>query len=114
MVLKLQENPNFTNILYSNPNYDSGENYIHGGIVVFGGGKNYSVFDYAKGSNTFQTLNKYEIGLDEAGRGELEFAAGSEKFCFLMYNSTTNFNFLPQHQDELLNSEKAYEFIYKK
>lgn len=113
MVTKVSENEKFSSIVYKNQNYDNGATYVHGGIAFFGGGKNYSVFEEKNIENSFAQLNGYAIGLVEAGRTELEMAAGSEKFYFLLHDSTTT-NFLPKDQDEILSSSEAYKNIYTK
>lgn len=67
-------------------NYNNSQ-YVHGGIAFFGGGKNYSVFEYK--DYTFKPLSNYMIGLDDVGRTELQYAAGNEKFYFLMHDANT-------------------------
>ena len=83
--------------------------YVHGGIAMFGGGKNYGVFE-AK-NYTFKALNGYAIGLDDVNKHALAIAAGQEDFYFLLNDTTTN-GFLPDDQARILNSTDAYSPIY--
>ncbi len=70
--------------------------YVHGGIVLFGGGKNYSVIEKKDMIDHpeygFDKFNEYEISLSEVDKGFLEMAAGSEKFYFVMYGSNSQFS----------------------
>lgn len=90
-------------------NYNNSQ-YVHGGIAFFGGGKNYCVFDCV--NYTFKPLGSYKIGLDDVGRNELEYAAGSEKFYFLMHDSTTQ-GFSPEDQEAILKTPEANAPLYK-
>ena len=57
--------------------------YVHGGIVFFGGGKNYSVFDSKEATSS---LNAYQISLSEVDVGYLQHAAGYEPFYLFMFD----------------------------
>lgn len=64
------------------------ESYVHGGIVLYGGGKNYSAVvktDYVGGA-----LNEYTIGFEvlenKAQQNILELAAGNKPFRFMLYD----------------------------
>lgn len=105
MVRKLSEEEAFKNIIV---NQDDKE-YVHGGIAFFGGGKNYGTFEMK--NYDFYSLNGYKIALSDAGRAELEMAAGEEEFYFLMHDKTT-LNFSPKKQSEMLASGEAYNFVY--
>ena len=74
-----KDNDPDNDIVYS----ESEGNYIHGGIVLFGGGKNYGVFDSTEAG---LSLNAYDIDLAEVGVDYLKHAAGGEKFYFLMFS----------------------------
>lgn len=111
MVRKVASDPKYSNILYSDPSYKDGAEYVHGGIAFFGGGKNYGVFEQVNSEKSFAALNGYQITLAQAGRTELQLAAGEEPFYFLMHDKTT-INFTPKTQDELLSSEEGYAFVY--
>ena len=113
LVRNLASDERFNKIVYSDPAYKGGTEYVHGGIAFFGGGKNYGVFEYLNEDKSFATLNGYQVSFGDIGRSYLELAAGTEEFYFLMHDSTT-LNFLPSNQEEMLSSESAYEFVYKK
>ena len=86
-----------------------GKTYVHGGIAMFGGGKNYGVFETK--DYTFKALNGYAIGLDDVNKHALAIAAGQEDFYFML-NDTTTTGFLPDDQARILNSVDAYSPIY--
>ncbi len=109
MVKGIADDENFKNIVYEK----DGKKYVHAGIAFFGGGKNYGVFEFKNTEPTqFSQLVGYEIGLEDVDMGFLAAAAGREKFYFLLHDSTTQF--LPEAQDAFLESENAYDCIYKK
>ena len=83
--------------------------YVHGGIAMFGGGKNYGVFETK--NYKFKALNGYTIGLSDVNKHALAIAAGQEDFYFLLNDSTTS-GFLPDDQARILNSSDAYSPIY--
>lgn len=105
----LASKPEYSGIIYNSQGY---EDYVHGGIALFGGGKNYSVVEYGSNFSAIK-YNSYEIGLADAGAQTLEFAAGQEKFAFLVYDART-YSFTPKLQDEKYASGKAYDFVYSK
>lgn len=113
MIEKIYADPKYGNIVYSDPSYQNGAKYVHGGVAFFGGGKNYGVFEQKNADKTFASLNGYQISLAQAGRTELQLAAGEEPFYFLMHDKTT-LNFTPKTQEELLKSEDAYAFVYER
>ena len=98
--------PQYKTIVYKK----SGKQYVHGGIAFFGGGKNYGVYE-AKDYD-FKILNGYEISLSDVDKLELQVAAGTESFYFLMNDATTQ-GFSPEDQTKILNSSDAYSPIYK-
>ena len=110
MIKAIKNNKSFENIVYEK---DS-KQYVHAGVTLFGGGKNYGVFDTSKmdKSSQFSELVGYEIGLADAGMSFLGSAAGHEKFYFMLHDRTTQF--LPEGQDRFLQSENAYDCIYYK
>lgn len=81
-----------------------GTKYVHGGIVFFGGGKNYGVFDSTEATSVSKNLPAYQVGLDEVGSGYLKQAAGDEPFYFLMFDSAT-YNLAPNGDDSVLNKK---------
>lgn len=101
------ENPHLNDIVYR----DGKSEYVHGGIAFFGGGKNYGVFESQ--DYTFKNLNGYEVKLADVGKIQLQLAAGSESFYFMLNDSTTQ-GFLPKDQDALIASGLAYAPIYIK
>lgn len=105
MLHSISENPNFKNIVTKHNNKD----YVHSGIAIFGGGKNYGVCEFK--NYEFYLLNGYSVSLADVNKAFLNAAAGNEKFYFLLHDST-NVNFLPSKQEEILNSSDAYSFIY--
>lgn len=109
MVAGIANNSAYKNVVYNK----DGKQYVHAGIAFFGGGYNYGVFEYKNSNESqFSQLIGYEIGLGDVGKGFLASAAGNEDFYFLLHDSTTQF--LPEAQDRLLESEDAYECIYRK
>ena len=101
------ENPHLNDIVYR----DGKDEYVHGGIAFFGGGKNYGVFETQ--GYTFKNLNGYEVKLADVGKIQLQLAAGSESFYFMLNDSTTQ-GFLPKDQAALIASGLAYAPIYIK
>ncbi|MBR5192117.1 MAG: Ig-like domain-containing protein [Clostridia bacterium] len=98
---------------------ENGEEYVHGGIVFFGGGNNYGVFENK--SNSFAgliengvetTLEGYSVTLEEVGQETLEMAAGNKPFYFVLYNA--NSNFIPPVQNYILTTGNAFDCIYRK
>lgn len=103
---------------------DSNENqYVHGGIVFFGGGRNYGLLE--DNSQSFKgiiedttgrlTLSEYCISLKDVKQDKLELAAGDNPFYFVMYAGDSKFN--PVVQDSILagnNGVDAYDCIYLK
>jgi hypothetical protein len=107
MVAAIASKDAFKNIVYK----DGEEQYVHGGIAFFGGGKNYGVFESK--NYEFKDLNGYEITLKDVNSAHLQLAAANESFYFMLHDRTTA-GFLPQDQQKLLESENAYDCIYKK
>ena len=76
-----------------------GEEYVHGGIAFYGGGKNYSVLDASK--YTFEPMNTYSVNIgalasssDEtlSAQGKyLPYAAGTENFRLVMFDATSEY-----------------------
>ena len=104
------DNPAFSKILVKENVNGQEISYVHGGIVFFGGGKNYGVFETR--NYLFHDLSGYYIGLEQVNQSALNYAAGNEKFYFLLHDATT-INFLPKHQNALFASGGAYDFVLK-
>ena len=103
-----------TSIVYRD---SAGEQYVHGGIVFFGGGKNYCVFEnngqsftglLAQGSTA--QFGNYTISLKDVEMELLEKAAGDNPFYFSLYDSTSAFT--PETQEIILKEASAYNCIY--
>ena len=93
---------------------ENGKKYVHAGIVFFGGGKNYSVFE--SDSNTNYPLSTYKVGLSEIGRDYFRFVAGDEEFYFYVYNANSvkdGFGYANQ-QIRLGEGGDGYDCIYNK
>ena len=88
-----------------------GKAYVHAGIAFFGGGKNYSVIEFADGAGGMvDDLNPHNISLGMVEKGFLERAAGPEEFCFFICSGATvgSGSFSPQMQE---NMEGQYNAI---
>ncbi len=100
------------------------EIYVHSGIVLYGGGNNYSFVDFSKMTN--EMFADYNVNLniltknpDGTTREQtdplymqgsmLPLAAGTTDFKFYMYNVDSEFNY--QKQQELIESNSAYVVI---
>jgi hypothetical protein len=95
----------YSNILYT---YE-GKQYVHAGIVFFGGGKNYGVVENRLGTDFNHTLSEYNVTLRELeGQGYLETASGGEAFYFLVYNANSTFTYSTQ-----IAMTNKYECLYK-
>ncbi len=80
----------------------SGTKYVHGGIAMYGGGKNYSIVDFS--GYTGAIMDQYNINLEVLailGEGDLAiqgstlpFAAGQGDFRFFMFGA--NSAYLPE------------------
>jgi len=85
--------------------------YAHGGIVYYGGGKNYSIVNLE--DFTGEKFTNYSIMFDDLNNTTrsdlLKLAAGKEPFRFLMYNSTSDFSVQKQIDD--LHSGIAFRYI---
>ena len=95
----------------------NGENYVHGGIALYGGGYNYSYVDFT--NMTSEALKPFKINLSVMAQGEesdstlysqgtlLPKAAGPSDFKFYMYDSTSNMDYITQQNQ--INSGEAYK-----
>lgn len=97
------------------------EKYVHGGIVFYGGGKNYSQLDTTLLKNepmaqylinmSILAVNEEE-GSDLYNQGQLlPLAAGEENFRFYLYHAKSTNNYYKQVKD--LASGSAYDWIPK-
>lgn len=88
----------------------NGNDYAHGGIAMFGGGKNYCLIDTT--NSTMEELPTYSVSFDKlkstsTHMDKLKMAAGKEEFRFLMYNDESEFN-LEQQEFELSQDISKY------
>ncbi|MGN1227178.1 MAG: hypothetical protein ACI4TX_00885, partial [Christensenellales bacterium] len=78
----------------------NGNDYAHGGIAMFGGGKNYCLIDTS--NSLMEKLPTYSISFDELKSSsnnymdKLKMASGKEEFRFFMYNKNSEFNLQEQ------------------
>ncbi len=78
----------------------AGETVAHGGIAMYGGGKNYCLINDSE--MTSEKFSEYKMGLGEIGSGVtelLQYAAGREPFRFLMYDANSAFGWEKQSAD---------------
>lgn len=97
---------------------DGGE-YVHGGIAMYGGGKNYGIVDFSEFGGEMPT--EYSINLSILAQGEdnmsnlylqgtmLPLAAGTQDFRFFMYDASSEFGYQKQIED--IASGTAFDFI---
>lgn len=98
-----------------------GEEYVHGGIAFYGGGKNYSVLDLSAYGGT--ELTEYAVNLSVLAEGEREgsslalqgtslpLAAGKEDFRFFVAAADSSFGVA--EQESLSESGGALDFLYE-
>lgn len=84
--------------------------YVHGGIALYGGGKNYSIVNKADytGVEFDQHLIDFSILNDARKQNILEMASGKQPFRFMIYS---NENFPVQKQLDDFASGEAYEYM---
>lgn len=79
---------------------DGDKNYVHTGIAMFGGGKNYALVDLSQMQT--ESLNRYNFSFDDINSKlmrMLKCAAGNQPFKFFMFDSTSDFNHEVQHEN---------------
>ena len=74
--------------MYNNSYYS--DDYVHGGIVFFGGGKNYGAFDTTELTSSLPSMPIFKVTFSDIGSDYdyLKYAAGEEPFFFAMYNAS--------------------------
>ena len=98
-------NPGYANIIYKY----GGKEYVHAGIVFFGGGKNYGVVENLITSDFNHKFNEYNVTLRELqGQGYLETASGKEAFYFFIYNKDSTFTYATQ-----ISMTNKYDCLYR-
>ena len=75
--------------LVNRPTLITGENLVHGGIVFFGGGRNYGALDITESVGQTKNIPIFEVSFSDIGLeyAYLAYAAGDEPFYFAMYDS---------------------------
>ena len=113
----------YRNIIYT----ADGADYVHGGIAVYGGGKNYGIVDFAD-DFTSDPLKEYSVNLSVLAKGEefdpknpmngselylqgtmLPFAAGTQDFRFFMYDASSDFGYA--EQVKAISEGTAFDFV---
>lgn len=93
-----------------------GKRYAHGGIVMYGGGKNYCLINNNLTSeNGINELNNYSLSLDTLKSSlttMLKYASGQESFRIFMYGKFSQFNQAKQNGD-FLNLKEYYKGLEK-
>ncbi|MBQ8177980.1 MAG: hypothetical protein IJ033_02190 [Clostridia bacterium] len=115
MLQKVVDVRNFTDIV----SIIDGKEYVHGGIAMYGGGRNYSCIDTTNLESEKMTeymVNIRDLAKNPAADGSdklfvqqgenLPAAAGENDFAFYMYDASSNFNY--QQQQAEINSGSAY------
>ncbi len=104
MISNLYNQGQFTDIITE----VDGEKYAHGGIVMYGGGKNYCLIN--NNLQGVENFNNYSIGLDSLNNSLtniLKYASGREHFRMFMYGKNSEFNYYKQLSD--IDSKLAFE-----
>ena len=105
IILNAAKMEGYSNLLFR---FD-GKDYVHTGIVLFGGGKNYSVVENLITSDFNHTFSEYNVTLRELeGQGYLETASGGEAFYFIAYNKNSTFTYVTQ-----ITMTDKYNCLYK-
>jgi len=93
------------------PHRLSGNEYAHGGIAFYGGGKNYHMINFD--NYTGYSFTRYSIPFSSFGDGlfsqTLPWAAGREPFVFYMYDSDSEFSY--NYQTNQIETGNAYSWI---
>lgn len=91
----------------------NGEEYVHGGIVAYGGGKSYALVDFSdfgleKMSNYSLSIRDFNSSLTNL----LSYASGIKPFTFYMYNKNSNLSYAQQQLD-IANGTAANVGVYE-
>ena len=88
-----------------------GKTYAHGGIIFYGGGKNYHILDTS--NYTGYGLSTHNISMNQMGDSTfvkcIPWVAGREPFRFVMYDSNSTLSY--ELQEELYRTNQAYSNI---
>lgn len=88
----------------------SGKEYVHGGIVAYGGGKSYALVDFTDFG--IEKPGCYSISIRDFNTSltnMLSYASGIKPFTFYMYNKNSNFSYGQQVLD--LKNGTAYSSV---
>ena len=89
----------------------NGKTYAHGGIIFYGGGKNYNILDTSL--YTGYTLSTHNVSMNQMGNSTfvkcIPWVAGTSNFRFVMYDSTSTLSY--ELQEELYRTNQAYSNI---
>lgn len=108
MIQSLYDNGEFTEIITE---FD-GERYAHGGIVMYGGGKNYAIINNnLEGQEKFENITLSLDSLKSSLTSMLKYASGKEPFRVFMYGKNSTFNYYKQVAD--LKSGEAFSSVGK-
>ena len=87
---------------------NNGNTYAHGGIIFYGGGKNYDILDTS--SYTGYELTTHNVSMNQMGNSTfvkcIPWVAGREPFRFVMYDSTSQLSY--DLQESLYANNEAY------
>ena len=107
LISNVSVEPGYENII---ADYN-GEKYAHGGIVFYGGGRNYHMINLEK--YTGKEYASYLIDSSKLGDSlfatVLPIAAGREPFRFFMFDSTSEFSY--EYQINEIKTGNAYKWI---
>lgn len=107
LISNISVEPGYENII---ADYN-GEKYAHGGIVFYGGGRNYHMINLEK--YTGKEYASYLIDSSKLGDSlfatVLPIAAGREPFRFFMFDSTSEFSY--EYQINEIKTGNAYKWI---
>lgn len=106
MISEISYNQEYSNIISL---YEYNE-YVHTGIAMFGGGKNYCLVDTTLLEE--EKYSNYHIGFNELNSNlanMLKYAAGNKPFRFFMYDKLSNFSF--EEQQRLIEDGSVFANI---
>lgn len=112
MIEKLYNDGKFTDIITEVKIGSSYEKFTHGGIVMYGGGKNYALVN--NNTNDHDDLVNYTINLDSLNSSlasMFKYASGKEEFRVFMYGKNSDLNYYQQTID--LETGDAYNYLGK-
>ena len=104
LIKVVRDKPGYKNIIDD----IDGDEYVHNGIVVYGGGKNYSIFQNNVDSVEFNhAFQHYPVSFADVDQQLLTLAAGAEEFAFFIYDKNGTFNYSDQK-----NLKNKYDCVY--